>query len=155
MSDAFKLVGLLFVRSAPTVIFVIILLAILDRLFFRPIADVMKKRAEGTVGALARAREQVSEAEGKSRQYESALQAARLEVYSQRQAEHQNALDEQDNALRAARGRSEALVREAQTALAAEVERARQQLAGSCQALGQEITEKILGVPGAGESRPL
>ncbi|MGH9353504.1 MAG: ATP synthase F0 subunit B [Terriglobia bacterium] len=155
MSDAFRLVGLLFVRSAPTVIFVIILLAILDRLFFRPIAEVMKKRAENTVGALARAREQVNEAEAKSRQYESALQAARAEVFKQRQTEHQKALEEQDRAMHAAREHSQDLVRKAQTALAGEVAFARRQLLASGQALAQEIAEKILGAPHAGEGRPL
>ncbi|MGH9345619.1 MAG: ATP synthase F0 subunit B [Terriglobia bacterium] len=155
MSDAFRLVGLLFVRSVPTVIFVIILLATLDRLFFHPIADVIKKRAESTVGALARAREQVREAEAKSRQYESALQAARAETFKQRQAEHQKALEEQDRALRAARERSEGIVKEAQTALVREVELARQQLQISGHALAQEIADKILDVPRAGEGRPL
>ncbi|HEV2418140.1 MAG TPA: hypothetical protein VGX94_10070 [Terriglobia bacterium] len=155
MSDAFRLVGLLFVRSAPTVIFVIILLAILDRLFFRPVAEVMKKRAESTVGALARAREQVSEAEAKSRQYESSLQAARAEIFQQRQAEHQKAIEEQDRALHSARERSEGLVREAQAALTGEVTLARQQLLTSAQSLAQEIADKILGAPRAGEGRPL
>lgn len=155
MSDAFRLVGLLFVRSAPTVIFVIILLAILDRLFFRPVAEVMKKRAESTVGALARAREQVSEAEAKSRQYESSVQAARVGIFQQRQAEHQKALEEQDRALHSARERSEGLVREAQTALAGEVTLARQQLLTSTQSLAHEIADKILGAPHAGEGRPL
>ncbi|MGH9398432.1 MAG: hypothetical protein ACRD18_16485 [Terriglobia bacterium] len=144
MGDAFKLIGLLFVRSIPTVIFIIILLAILDRLFFRPIADVMKKRAEGTVGAMSRAREQMSEAETKSRQYEAALQAARMEVYSQRQTEHAKALVQHEASLRAARERSEGLVKEAQAAIAAEAGLVRQQLSVSCQTLANEIAEKIL-----------
>lgn len=150
MGDPFKLVGLLFVRSAPTVIFVILLLAILDRLFFRPIAQVMKKRAERTVGALARAREEMTEAEAKRRQYEAAVQAARIEIYSQRQAEHQAVLQEHENALRMARERSEALVKEAQVELASEAALVKQQLSISCQSLAREITGKILGTADGG-----
>ena len=145
MGDAFRLVELLFVRSLPTVIFVIILLAILDRFFFRPVAEVMKRRAEKTVGALAHAREQVNEAGAKSRQYESALQAAKIEIYRQRQADHLKALAEQEGALRAARERAEALAKEAQATLASEVALARRQLSVSRQTLATEIVEKILG----------
>lgn len=151
MSDAFRLIGQLFVRSVPTVIFVIILLAILDRLFFRPVAEVMKKRAESTTGALARAREQMSEAESKSRQVESALQAARAEIFKQRQAAHQDALKEQDRALAGAREHAEARVREAQAAIAAEAAMARRQL--STEVLAREIADKILGGPNSGEGR--
>jgi F-type H+-transporting ATPase subunit b len=149
MSDAFRLVGLLFVRSVPTIIFVIILVAILNRLFFGPIEEVMRKRAEETVGALARARGQIQEAEAKSRQYEAALQAARIEIYSGRQAEHQASLAQQENALRMARDRAETLVKEARAALASEVSQARQQLSASCPILARAIAEKLLRAPDA------
>lgn len=151
MGDAFRLIGQLFVRSIPTVVFVIILLAILDRLFFRPIAETLKKRAESTTGALTRAREQMNEAGSKSRQVEAALQAARAEIFRDRQAAHQEALKEQDRALAGARERAEARVREAQAAIAAEVAIARQQL--STEALAREIADKILGAPSSGEGR--
>ena len=45
----------------------------------------MKQREELTVGALARAREQAAAAETKTREYEEAFQAARQEVYRQRE----------------------------------------------------------------------
>ncbi|MGH9435808.1 MAG: ATP synthase F0 subunit B [Terriglobia bacterium] len=145
MGDAFKLVGLLFVHSIPTIIFVIILLVILERLFFRPIAGVMKKRAEETVGAMSRARTQMGEAGAKSQQYESALLAARTDVYTQRQVEHALALSEHEAALRSVRQRSEELVKEAQATIAGEVGATRQQLSASCQQLAREIADKILG----------
>lgn len=140
-----KLLGLLFVRSIPTVVFVIILLAILDRLFFRPIAEVMKERTEATVGAMARAREQMSQAQTKSQQYESALRAAKMELYRQRQADHAKVLQEQDAALREARAHSEQLVKDAQAAIAAEAAAAREQLRAGGQTLANEIADKILG----------
>lgn len=139
-----KLLGLLFVRSIPTVVFVIILLAILDRLFFRPIAEVMKERTEATVGAMARAREQMSQAQTKSQQYESALRAAKMELYRQRQADHAKVLQEQDAALREARAHSEQLVKDAQAAIAAEAAAAREQLRAGGQTLANEIADKIL-----------
>lgn len=140
-----KLLGLLFVRSIPTVVFVIILLAILDRLFFRPIAEVMKKRAEGTVGAMARAREQMNQAQAKTQEYESALRAAKMELYRQRQADHARVVEEHEAALRTARAHSEQLVKEAQAAIALEAAAAREQLRAGGHALAKEIADKILG----------
>ncbi|MDE3179341.1 MAG: hypothetical protein KGM47_06730 [Acidobacteriota bacterium] len=145
MGDSFRALGLLFVRSIPTIFFVIILLAILDRLFFRPMAKMMKKRAEETTGAIARAREQINDAETKSRKYESEVQAARAKLYASRQAEHAGALARHEAALREAREHSERLVKEAQAAIAAEMATVKSQLSASCQALASEITDRILG----------
>lgn len=144
MSTA-NLLGLLFVRSIPTIVFIIILLAILDRLFFRPIEDVMKKRAEASEGAMARAREQMERAKAKAAEYESAMQAAKMGLYRQRQAEHARVLQEQAASLKAAHLHSEQLVQKAREAIAAEAEAARGQLKIAGQALAKEIADKILG----------
>src|SRR5579875_3900967 len=122
MGDTLRLLQHDFLSSIPTIVFVILLLIILERLFFRPIAKTLEKRAERTVGALERAKEQVSAAEAKSRQYESALAAARQELYN----------------------RADELVKNAQQALATEVSIAKQQLSSSCQALAEEIVETLL-----------
>ena len=63
MGDMFHQLGHLFLQATPTVILVFLLFLILDRIFFRPVTDVLKQREELTVGALARAREQAAAAE--------------------------------------------------------------------------------------------
>lgn len=153
MSDALRLVGLLFVRSIPTIIFVVILVAILDRLFFRPIAAVLKQRAGETTGALERARRQAEEAAAKTEHYRGELAAARAEIFRKRQEDHQSALAEMDGVLRRAREHSEGLVHEASQALAAEVAEARRELTASTQSLAREIAGKILAAPEGGEDR--
>ena len=85
MGVIFSQLGHLFLQATPTVILVFFLFIVLDRIFFRPITAVMKQREESTVGALARAREQGAAAETKTREYEEAFQAARQEVYRQRE----------------------------------------------------------------------
>ena len=92
MGDILNQLEQLFLQSIPTVIFVFFLLVILDWLFFRPLTRVLREREEATVGALARAREQSAAAEDKAREYEAAFQAARQEVYRQREAERKAAL---------------------------------------------------------------
>ena len=50
----------LFVQTIPTVVLVFVLYVILSRFLFRPLTAVLKKREEGTQGAMARAREQAA-----------------------------------------------------------------------------------------------
>jgi F-type H+-transporting ATPase subunit b len=145
MTEVSGLLRQLYIHSIPTAIFVIVLFLILDRLFFRPITEVMRKRADATVGALEWARKQTNEAEAKSREYAAALHAARVELYSVRQDDRQKALAERESALKAARERGDGLVKEAQASIAAEAAAAKEQLTGASQSLALEITERILG----------
>lgn len=156
MGETLRQLGQLFLQSIPTVILVFVLLVVLDRLFFRPLIDVLKNREGQTVGAMARAREQIAEAEAKSRDYDAVFQAARQEVYRMREVERRGALSERDEALRKAREQSEALLKEAQAVLAAEADRVRRELSGACQSLAGQITQAILSdrMPAGGEERP-
>ncbi len=151
MAQTLSQLGHLFVQTIPTVLFVFVLFLILERWFFLPVTEVLKRREEQTTGALARAREQVATAEAKAKEYEAALQAARQEIYRQREAARRATLEEREDLLKKARGQSEVLLREAQATLAMEVEGAKRELQKASQALGQEIAQVVLeGAPAAG-----
>ncbi len=140
----------LFIQTIPTVIFVFVVYAILSRFLFAPLTAVLKKREEATTGAMARAREQAAAVEEKARQYENAFQAARQEVYRQREVDRRAILKDREATLEQAQQQSEALLGEAQASLAAEVARSKEELWTTCQSLGQEIAETILGSPPRG-----
>jgi F-type H+-transporting ATPase subunit b len=148
MTDILRQLGQLFVRSIPTVLFVFFLLLILDRLFFRPMLAVLKKRESDTRGALERAREQVAAAEAKAQQYDAAFQAARQEIYRRREADRRDALAEHEKHLGKAREQSEALLKEALEALAREVESAKLELGRASAPLATKITEAVLSGDG-------
>ena len=145
MAETLSQLAHLFIQAIPTVLFVFALYVILSKFFFAPLAAVMKKREEETTGAMARAREQAAAGEEKGRQYEAAFQAARQEVYRQREAARRSILADRDEALKRARKRSEALVSEAQATLAVEMAQSKKELQSACRSLGQEIAETILG----------
>jgi F0F1-type ATP synthase membrane subunit b/b' len=145
MAETFRQLGHLFVQSIPTVIFVFLLAAILDRLFFRPLTAVLKQREEETLGALDRARALSAAAEAKVKEYEAAFQAARQEVYRLRESDRRAALQEREEILKAERARSESTLRDAQAALQAEVESVKQQLASTTHALALAVTHAVLG----------
>ena len=147
----------LFIQTIPTVVLVVLLYLLLDRLFFRPLVAVLKKREVATTGALARAQAQIAEAEEKARQYEAAFQAARQEIYRQREHERRAILAEREATLKEARAQSEGLIRSAQASLADEVAQGKSQLQASGQALGEEVADTVLGRaalqgPGGGAS---
>ncbi len=145
MGDILSQLRELFVQSIPTVIFVFLLLAILERLFFRPLTKVLKEREEATLGALDRAREQAAAAEAKSREYEAALQAARLEVYRLREVDRRERLTERDSALKRVSEQAEGWLKEAQADLANQLVAAKQDLGRATRPLAEEIADAILG----------
>lgn len=145
MGDILSRLGQLFVQSTPTVVFVFLLLVILDRFFFRRLTGVLREREAGTLGALARAREQAAAAEAKAREYKAAFQAARQEVYRLREAERQEALSERESTLKKVGEQTESWLKESQAALAAEVAAAKRELEKACQTLAVEIADAILG----------
>jgi|SRR5579862_2378068 len=158
MGETFHELGQLFLQTIPTVVLVYLLFVILDRILFRPITAVMKKREELTVGALARAREEAAAVGTKTSEYEAAFQAARQEVYRQREADRQSSLRDRDAALRKAREQAEAVIQQAQADLAKELEHAKAELDSACQPLAEEISQSLVGpgsLSGGGERLPL
>jgi len=145
MTETFRQLGHLFVQSIPTVIFVFLLAAILDRLFFQPLTAVLKRREEVTLGALERARELSAVAEAKAKEYEATFQAARQEVYRLRELDRRTALQQREEMLKAERARSESALKDAQAALEAEAESVKRQLAGITHSLALAVTRAVLG----------
>lgn len=149
MSEILRQLGELFVRSVPTVLIVFFLLVVLDRLFFRPMLDVLAKRDASTRGALDKAKVQASASEAKAKEYEAAFQAARQEVYRQREAHRRETLADREKQLSRTRQQAEGLLKEALDALARDVEAAKQDLGRAAAPLATEITEAVLaGGPG-------
>jgi len=145
MGDIISRLGHLFVQSAPTAIFVFVLLVILDRLFFRRLTEVLSEREARTAGALERAREQAALAETRAREYEAAFQAVRQEIYRQRESERREALLGREEALHKAREESVSLLTQMQAELTAEVQRAKNELRAASEGLAQEIIQSVLG----------
>jgi F-type H+-transporting ATPase subunit b len=158
MSEILRQLGELFVRSIPTVLIVFFLFIVLDRLFFRPVLDVLAKRDASTRGALEKAREQAAAAEAKAKEYADSFQAARQEVYRQREAHRRETLADREQQLGKTRQQAEGMLKEALDALASDVEVAKQDLSRAAAPLATEITEAVLtggkgpagGLKGAG-----
>ena len=144
-----------FVQAIPTVIFVTLLVFILRRIFFRPLAAVMKERDEQGKGAVARAKERAAQADARAAEYEALWLKARQEIYTQREGDRRAARAARDEVHKQARARAESTVKAAQADLAAHAAQARRGLAESSAALADQIVRVVLAGPvPAGGAKP-
>ncbi len=135
--------GHLFAQTIPTVVFVLFLLAFLDRLFFKPLSQTLDARARATSGALAEARQQAVTAEERLREYEREVQAARQEIYHYRQEARNRALSEREGRIQEARRHAESLVKDAQADLEREAAMAKITLRTAVESLAVEVTNSF------------
>jgi len=136
--------GHLLVQSIPTVVFVIFLVAFLNRLFFKPLSQTLDARAKATSGALAEARQQAARAEERWGEYERAIQAARQAIYRHRDEVRREALGERDDKLQKARAHAESMVKDAQANLEKEAAIAKVELRAAVESLAVEVANSLL-----------
>jgi len=157
MGEILSQLGRLFVQSIPTIIFVLFLVAFLNRLFFKPVSQTLDARSKATSGALALAREQADQADAKLHEYEQNIHFARQEIYHHREEARRKSLSERDSKVQAARGRADELVNEAQADLDKQTTLAKSEMTTAVEALADEVTVALFSPhvsgPGPGGAR--
>jgi F-type H+-transporting ATPase subunit b len=144
MDATLNALGGLLLRAVPTFILVVLLNFYFKYLFFKPMEKVLAKRYQATEGARKAAAESLDRAAAKTAEYETAIRAARAEVY-QAQEQASKALQERLSAdIVAARARAGAAVKQAKAELGGDVAAAREQLAADAEGLSGQIVESIL-----------
>jgi F-type H+-transporting ATPase subunit b len=152
MNQIANQLGQLLVQSIPTIVFVLFLLAFLNRLLFKPLSQILDARASATSGALAEARKQADRADERVREYEQSIQAARQEIYRHREQVRRTALGERDSKVHEARGRAESIVKDAQADLDRQALAAKAELRIAVDSLATEVTASLFAprLPGGG-----
>ena len=115
----------LFLRSIPTAVLFLLLLAAYRLLVHRPLLKVLAERRERTSGAMARAEAAIRTAERATQEYEARLRAARAEIFHAREQRVQAMQRERDRVLEEARHSAHETVRAARERLDAEATAAR------------------------------
>jgi F-type H+-transporting ATPase subunit b len=144
MDVILRQLGELLLRAVPTFLLVVLLHFYLKFVFFKPMAKVMRERYDATEGAKKRAEESLERAAKKTAEYETAMRAARAEVYKTQEQAHKELQDRETAALESARRSAEALVNEAKARLAKDVEDTRLTLAADSESLANQIASSIL-----------
>ena len=143
MGEIASQLGQLLVQSIPTIIFVLFLVAFLDRLFFKPLSRTLDARSKATGGALAEAREQAEKAEARFADYEKAILEARQKIYQHREEVRRGSLDQRDSRIHDARARADSMVNEAQASLEKETLLAKAELQAAVDSLAVEVTDAL------------
>lgn len=145
MGETLRALGDILLKALPTFFLVVVLYIYLRLVFFRPLASVLQTRRDRTAGARQRAEEALQRAEQKAAEYEAALQAARAEIYREEEAERQKALEAHAARVKDARAQAEVRLRQARERIGADVDNAKQSLAGQSDALAEQIIQIVLG----------
>ena len=127
------------------VVLIIVLAFILDRLVFRPVLGVIKKREEAVTSARLLAERATEEARQAGEEFERKTAAARAEVYRQMDEMRRAGLEERTALVEATRREAEQALAEARAQLHDDVEAARARLDQDADALANEAAGRILG----------
>jgi F-type H+-transporting ATPase subunit b len=134
----------LFLRSIPTAVLFLLLLAAYRVLVYTPLVKVLAERRERTTGAMARAEAAIRAADARAQEYEAKLRAARAEIFHAREQRVQAMQRERDRVLEEARHAAHETVRSARERLDAEATVARDALDSKADALAAEILRVII-----------
>ena len=136
--------GEILLRAVPTFLLLIFLHFYMKSVFFKPLEKVLHARYEATEGARKLAQESLARAADKAGQYESALFAAKSEIYQAQEEAFRDLQDQQSAAVAGARAAAEAEIQQARALLAADIAQAKTTLAAESDALAGRIADAIL-----------
>ena len=136
--------GELLLKAVPTFLLVILLNFYLKIMFFKPLEKVLHKRYEATEGARKAADESLARAAAKTAEYETALRAARSELYHAQELMHKELQEREAAQISEARKAAEAAVKAAKADLALYVQAAKESLGRESEMLANQIADSIL-----------
>lgn len=144
MDAIFQQLGQLLLKAVPTFLLVILLNIYLKRMFFKPLEKVLHQRYEATEGARKAAEESLARASAKAAEYETALRAARSEMYKSQEQVHKQMQDREAAQMAEARHAADVQIKAAKADLAADVQAAKASLARDSETLANQIAESVL-----------
>lgn len=144
MEATLNALGGILLRALPTFFLVLFLHFYLKKMFFQPLERVLAERRAATEGAREAAEASLAKAGALAAQYEEALRTARAEIGKQNEDLRQKLLEEQVQAIEAARAQARAAVEAARAEIAREAEAARAGLRAESEALAAQIASRVL-----------
>jgi F-type H+-transporting ATPase subunit b len=127
-----------------TIFYIVVLYAFMSRLFFKPIARILKERRQLIEGRLQAAQLSVAEADRKAQEYEQELKAARTETFRLQEAQRDKELTERTELLNRSKADSDRTVQETRTSLLSEAESAAKTLDAEVAGLAGKLTTVLL-----------
>jgi F-type H+-transporting ATPase subunit b len=144
MESIVQALGVILLKALPTFFLVVLLHFYLKYMFFGPLEKVLHRRYEVSEGARLAAEESLQRAAAKTEEYESALRAAKVEVFQAQESAHRQFQREHDEALQKARADAEVAIRKAKADLREDADAAKLGLRAETDRLADQIANAIL-----------
>ncbi len=144
METVLRQVGQLLISSIPTIICLLVVWAAYLFIVHRPLARTLEQRHALTEGAVQRARQEITQAETRTAEYEQRLRDARSQIYQVQQANRQRMVEQRNAALAEARKQAGEMVKSARAALEKDVLAAKATLEQQAGALADKVIETVL-----------
>ena len=144
MDATLHALGDLLIKAIPTAIFFVLLTVYLQKVFFKPMAQMLAERRKQTEGVRELAQRALEAADRKTSEFEHALQLARGEIHAEHEKLRQKWIQEQTERIAHARAEADQQIEEARRQISAEVEKAKAEIANSVNALSEQIVTSLL-----------
>ncbi len=131
-------------QAVPTLLLVLLFVALMRLFFFKPLTRVMEAREAAITGTRRKAEENLVVAEEKTRRYEEAVRMARADIYHQQEVARRKVLEERGALLKEARRQANEQIQERKAQIGAELAEARRQVEAESSVLAEEIARAIL-----------
>jgi F0F1-type ATP synthase membrane subunit b/b' len=136
--------GQLLLKAIPTIFLLLVVHLYLKSMFFRPMADVLAKRRAATEGLRESAEAMRAKAAEQTKSIEDQLRNAREAIYQEQEEARRGWLGDQTAQLEDTRKQARELIHQSEELLDAEAVGAKTQLAGTADALADEIAQTLL-----------
>jgi len=136
--------GQLLLKAVPTIFLLLIVHFYLKSMFFRPMGEVLAKRRAATEGLRESAGAMRAKADEQTKSIEAQLRQAREAIYLEQEEARRGWIGDQTAQLEDARKRTRELIHQSDEMLEAEAVAAKGQLAGTADALGDQIAQALL-----------
>jgi F-type H+-transporting ATPase subunit b len=136
--------GQLLLKAIPTLFLLLVVHFYLKRMFFRPMADVLAKRRAATDGLRESADAMRAKAAEQTKSIEEQLRQAREAIYQEQEEARRGWTGELGAQLDEARKQTHDLIHQSKRQLDAECAAAKSQLAGTVDALADQIANTLL-----------
>jgi len=131
----------------PAIVIFLLLIAVLNRLLYKPLTKVLAERESRTTGLVHQAQEDLDHHLGLFEKYQASIKSARMEGYRRQEQLRAEAQKRRVDVLAQSRTAAEQLIQEARDSIRLQVETAKHQLTVDARDMAQRIASAILGRP--------
>jgi F-type H+-transporting ATPase subunit b len=129
----------------PAIIIFLVLIAVLNRLLFKPLQKVQAERESRTTGLMNEAQSKMNNQMNLLNEYQATIKNARMDAYHQQEKLRAEAMKKRAEVLANARTAGEQMIQESRISILAQVEVAKRQLDAEAQDLARGVASTILG----------